>query len=83
MSGELQLWNRVATPVQHDMNDLAFVSRGVEILAAGDINYVTSLGYEDTLTVTEAMVPYFLKCYVKQIKATATTIADADMRIGT
>lgn len=85
MSVETQFWSRIAQPVQHDTNNLAFTSRGVLCLAAGDINFVTSTGFEDTITVTADMAAagFMVPCYVKQIKATLTTIADADMRIGT
>jgi hypothetical protein len=79
---DVNFWSFIAQPVQHDTNYLAFVSRGVLVLAAGDVNYITAGGSEDTLSVSAAMLPYIIPCFVRQIKATATTVADTDMRIG-
>jgi hypothetical protein len=80
---DITFWNRVATPTQNDSTDLPFVSRGVLLFATGTIRFDTETGQTQNWTIpATAPLPYFVPVYVKRIHDTGTSIADADMRIG-
>lgn len=71
-----------AQPVLSDTVDLPYVSRGVEIYAAGNIRVLMAGGGEDTVTIPAAAVPYLFPRNVRRIFATGTTIAASNLRIG-
>lgn len=79
---DINLWRASMAPLLSDTVDLPYHSRGLLILAAGTLVYEDVEKNSDTIVVDATWIPFFLPTYVRKIKATGTTIAAANIRIG-